>query len=78
MLWDKAKDVISDLFHPQVNSYCLYGWGIKTEIFLSYPKGFPSDPRKVNQPVIDYSDLGDGTVPLFSLIECKNWLDKVR
>ncbi len=28
----------------------------------------------MNQPIeIDSTDLGDGTVPLFSLIECKNW-----
>ena len=74
-LWDRKKDLISDLVHPQVNSYCLYGYNIKTEIHLSYPNGFPSDPKKVNRPIADFSDMGDGTVPLFSLIECKNWLN---
>ncbi len=73
-VWNRSKDLISDLVHPQVNAYCLYGWNIKTPIHLTYPKGFPSDPSKVNDPTVDYSDLGDGTVPLFSLVECKNWI----
>ena len=25
---------------------------------------------------MDYSDLGDGTIPLLSLVECKNWIKK--
>jgi hypothetical protein len=49
---------------------------VKTEIHLTYPNGFPSNPQEVNQPIVDYSDLGDGTVPLFSLVECKNWIKR--
>ena len=60
-LWHRTKDLISDLHHPQVTSYCLYGWNVATEIHLTYPIGFPADPKVANQPVIDYSDLGDGT-----------------
>ncbi len=60
-LWHRTKDLISDLHHPQVTSYCLYGWNVATEIHLTYPIGFPTDPRVANQPKIDFSDLGDGT-----------------
>lgn len=76
----ETQNLISDLHHPMVNSYCLYGWGHKTEIHLTYDS-FSSDPNKVTQPVsIDTSDKGDGTVPLYSLIECKNWvkIEKTR
>ena len=73
-LWNRTKDLISDLRGPQVKSYCLYGYGIETEIHLTYDKDWPSNPLDVNQPEVDYSDLGDGTVPLFSLVECKSWL----
>ncbi len=60
-LWAKKKDLVSDLVHPQVTSYCLYGWNVATEIHLTYPKGFPTDPNTTHQPIIDFSDLGDGT-----------------
>lgn len=75
---DKTKDLISNLVHPQTPSYCLYGYGLPTEIAATYDS-LPDAIDQVNshQPTfVDYSNLGDGTVPLFSLIECKNWIDR--
>jgi hypothetical protein len=73
VLWNRTKDLISDLVHPNVKSYCLYGYGVKTDIHLTYTEEWPADPNDVIEPISDESDLGDGTVPLFSLVECKNW-----
>eukprot|EP01130_Rhizamoeba_saxonica_P002225 TRINITY_DN12073_c0_g1_i1.p1 TRINITY_DN12073_c0_g1~~TRINITY_DN12073_c0_g1_i1.p1 ORF type:complete len:462 (-),score=112.27 TRINITY_DN12073_c0_g1_i1:26-1390(-) len=61
----------TQLNHPEVTTYCLYGYGVDTPITLHYPE---FTPGKVHQPShIDYSDKGDGTVPLLSLQECQLW-----
>lgn len=73
-LFSETRHLISEMTHPEVESYCLYGYGVNTEIHLTYDQPFPSNPSDVIKPKVDYSDLGDGTVPLFSLIECKNWM----
>ena len=44
-LWDKTKDLISDMVHPQVNAFCLYGYGKPTEVHLTYDKPWPTDPN---------------------------------
>jgi hypothetical protein len=75
-LLNRTKKIIDELVHPGVNSYCMYGYGHPTEIHFTY-ESFPTNPEDVHQPIeIDDTDMGDGTVPLFSLIECKNWLSK--
>jgi len=55
---------------PNVSTYCIYGIGIKTEVFYNYKNGFE------NQPEITYSNTGDGTVPIESLLECNDWSKK--
>ena len=53
-----------------VPTYCMYGYGMPTEIAYTYA-AFDGSIRK---PVhTDTSDLGDGTVPLQSLRRCKQW-----
>ena len=75
IMWSKTKDLISEMTHPEVESFCLYGYGIATELHLTYSEAWPTDPTQVIQPKVDYTDLGDGTIGLFSLSECKNWID---
>eukprot|EP01111_Echinosteliopsis_oligospora_P011659 TRINITY_DN389_c0_g1_i2.p1 TRINITY_DN389_c0_g1~~TRINITY_DN389_c0_g1_i2.p1 ORF type:complete len:477 (+),score=122.76 TRINITY_DN389_c0_g1_i2:95-1525(+) len=65
-IYKDVDTVLLALHAPQIPVYCLYGYGIATEIAYSYPS-------VDDQPVIDDSDLGDGTVPLYSLKECMNW-----
>jgi len=65
-IYKDVDTVLLALHAPQLPVYCLYGYGIETEIAYTYPS-FD------DQPVIDNSDLGDGTVPLYSLKECSNW-----
>lgn len=51
-----------------MRTYCLFGHNIPTEIRYTYPDGdFDKDP------VMDLSDMGDGTVPSYSLELCTNW-----
>ena len=61
---------------PVVPTYCLYGYNVSTLISISYPDDFAGHGSNyIPTPgTYDMSDLGDGTVPLQSLQECKSWL----
>ena len=57
------------LSEPEVNVHCLYGVNMPTEIKYYYTNdNFDKDPTH-----IDYSESGDGTVPLRSLELCGQW-----
>jgi len=71
-IFQTTKDSINDLTIPHVPTYCLYGYDHPTEISYTYDAGLNS--KAYNQPThIDVSDLGDGVVPLASLLECQYW-----
>jgi len=53
---------------PMVPTYCLYGTDQPTELYYDY-----SDGDYNSDPVIYYTNEGDGTVPLRSLKECVSW-----
>lgn len=63
---------------PIVPTYCLYGYNISTLISMQYPEDLAGHgPNYIPEPgVRDMSDLGDGTVPLQSLQECKTWISQ--
>ncbi|EFA76881.1 hypothetical protein PPL_09633 [Heterostelium album PN500] len=65
-IYDGIQSVISGL-KPHVPTHCIYGYGVPTEIYYKYNKGFG------DQPIIFETDLGDGTVPLSSLKVCEKW-----
>lgn len=62
-----VKNVVENLHAPGVPVHCAYGYGVPTEYFYSYEKGWDEDPV-----IFDDQD-GDGTVPLYSLQECQRW-----
>jgi len=67
-VYENVKTVVENLRAPEVPVHCVYGYGVPTEVFYTYATAdFSKDP------VIDESDLGDGTVPLYSLQECNTW-----
>ena len=61
---------------PVVPTYCLYGFNISTLISLTYAVDFAGHGENyIPLPgVRDMTDMGDGTVPLQSLQECKAWV----
>jgi len=66
-----TRNILPQMATPEVRTFCLYGTNTPTPISLVYDTFTPGqfqDARLVNT-----SDLGDGTVPLLSLGECKNW-----
>jgi len=67
-VYNTVKGFVGALEAPNVPTYCIHGYNVNTEIRYSYPDG---DFDKA--PIIDDSDMGDGTVPLNSLRECTNW-----
>lgn len=76
-VWENTNLIVESLTAPNVPVYCSYGTGTPTEVAYTYPKGFTGDDKDWNdQVVIDESDLGDGTVPLYSLQECQIWNSK--
>jgi len=66
IVWEDVN-TLNEMKPPRVATNCIYGYNVPTEISYYYDKGFDQDP------VMDVSDLGDGTVPLDSLEECKDW-----
>jgi pimeloyl-ACP methyl ester carboxylesterase len=63
-----TQKLVESLSAPNVPVHCLYGWGVPTEHYYDYTDGdFSKDP------IIYEPDMGDGTVPLYSLQECKRW-----
>jgi lysophospholipase-3 len=67
-VYKSTQNIVQDLVSPNVPVHCLYGYGVPTEIFYDYPTGnFGEDPT-----IFD-NNLGDGTVPLYSLQECQRW-----
>lgn len=66
-----TNQIIESLTAPNVPVYCAYGTGVPTEVAYDYGNSnFGEDP------IIDESNLGDGTVPLYSLQECQIWSSK--
>jgi hypothetical protein len=71
-IFDHTKDLIDGLALPPVTTYCMYGFNYPTEISYTYDEAL-TDSKILQPTVIDTSDLGDGTVPLLSLLECQYW-----
>jgi len=67
-VYENTQTIVQDLVAPNVPVHCLYGLGVATEIFYDY-----TDANFDKDPVIYDNDLGDGTVPLYSLQECQRW-----
>jgi len=63
-----TQTIVQNLHAPGVPVYCAYGYGVNTEVFYEYP-----DANFDKDPIISDNDLGDGTVPLYSLQECNRW-----
>jgi hypothetical protein len=71
-IFDHTHSIIDSLEQPPVQTYCMFGFGIPTEIAYHYDE--PLNRTKIVQPaLVDSSDLGDGTVPMMSLLECQFW-----
>lgn len=67
-VYKQVGGIIENLHGPEVPVHCVYGFGVPTEMFYSYPEGdFSKDP------IITETNQGDGTVPLYSLQECQDW-----
>lgn len=66
IIWEDVN-TLNEMKPPRVPTYCIYGYGVPTEISYYYNKGFDTDP------IVDSSNLGDGTVPLESLQLCQLW-----
>eukprot|EP01133_Synstelium_polycarpum_P003429 gene3429-3894_t len=60
-IYQNLSSLMNGMNPDMVPTYCIYGYGISTEIGYHYTQGFDK------QPVVDETDLGDGTVPLDSL-----------
>jgi len=71
-MYNDVRYIIPEQTAPFTQVYCLYGVGVETSIQLSYKQNIQPGSNW-GQPSLDMSDLGDGTVPLLSLAECKNW-----
>jgi len=70
-MWLDTKDLIHEMNPPNVEVYCLHGFGIDTMETLAYRESnFPD-----RAPKITYGD-GDGTVNTKSLRGCLKWLGK--
>lgn len=67
-IYSQVGTIVESLHAPQVPVHCAYGYGVPTESFYTYSNGFSEDP------IIDESQDGDGTVPLYSLQECQRWV----
>ena len=67
---NNTEKIIDTIKRPPVPTYCLYGYGTKTEQTYRYPRLLND---KVIQPhTIEYGN-GDGVVPLLSLLQCAQW-----
>lgn len=73
---NEVYQLMDKMAPPVVPTYCLYGYNISTLISVSYPDDFAGHGADyVPRPgTYDMSDMGDGTVPLQSLQECKSWI----
>jgi len=72
LIHERTTGYISNLKHPNVPVYCLYGYNQPTEIAYHYNQDLFNEG--IEQPVeVDETDAGDGTVPILSLVECANW-----
>lgn len=67
-VYANVQNVLPALKTPNVPVHCAYGTGVPTEVYYNYPTGDFDD-----DPIIDESNLGDGTVPLESLQQCTIW-----
>jgi len=69
-IFDRTKKDINNLRIPTVPTYCLYGFNHPTEFAYTYDTGLTA--HGYTQPTaIDTTNLGDGIVPLQSLLECQ-------
>ncbi|XP_069571243.1 lysosomal phospholipase A and acyltransferase [Brachyistius frenatus] len=67
-----TEPLVSDLTPPGVAVHCLYGSGIPTSEAFRYADTFPDV-----EPTVVYGD-GDGTVNLWSAIQCKRWVGQQK
>jgi len=68
-IYPKVQWLMANMTAPFVPTYCIYGTHHKTEMSFHYDTAdFNSDPSST-----EFSDEGDGTVPLQSLQECGAW-----
>jgi len=67
-IYSHVAQILPNMKAPFVKTYCLYGTNQQTEISYYYP-----DDNFDEDPIIYYTDSGDGTVPEKSLEECKTW-----
>jgi len=65
-VYKNTEFLLNDLQAPHVNTHCVYGYGLQTEIMYKYGDQW-------TDPEISYNDLGDGTVPEDSLRQCNIW-----
>lgn len=69
-IWHNTKRLIDTIKKPPVPTFCLYGFGTRTEMEYSYSS---LSTKTVQQPHTIHYGEGDGVVPLISLIQCAEW-----
>lgn len=67
-IYNKVGNFLNSLEPPNVPTHCIYGVDIPTEISYTYTTNNFDTP-----PVIEYSNYGDGVVPVESLRRCQDW-----
>jgi len=67
-IYKNVYQILPNMKAPFVKTYCLYGTNQQTELSYYYP-----DDNFDEDPIIYYTESGDGTVPERSLEECKTW-----
>jgi lysophospholipase-3 len=71
-LYQHMAPLIDSLSHPNINTYCLYGYGLETPYQYVFANDFaPGVWQEASQ--INSDNFGDGTVPLESLQLCNTW-----
>ncbi|KJE94674.1 hypothetical protein CAOG_05286 [Capsaspora owczarzaki ATCC 30864] len=66
-VYAKVKNVLTNLKAPNVPTHCVYGVDVPTQISYTYTSNWD------DIPTIEYSNYGDGVVPIESLRRCQDW-----
>lgn len=72
MMQQDTESLVADFTPPGVPVHCLYGVGISTPEAFQYSEKFPD----VEPTVL--TGEGDGTVNLYSALQCKRWIGKQK
>ncbi|XP_063333771.1 group XV phospholipase A2 [Pelmatolapia mariae] len=72
MMQQDTESLVADFTPPGVPVHCLYGVGIPTPEAFQYSEKFPD----VEPAVL--TGEGDGTVNLYSALQCKRWIGKQK